>query len=190
MLTGYSKLISPEISLPGTFLQFLSGMHLDARWVAQKLELSGNWDTWATGNQRHQLQGVSDGSFKNHLGTAAFILVIEDDPQMCIQGRVVTPGNIEDHNTYRSELAGIYALTVVHWAVCTFYNVDFGQIEIACDGKSALLQAQFQEDFINTRYPHYDLILALETYHSGSGHGVMSRDTRTPMERNWTFGRV
>jgi hypothetical protein len=79
------------------------------------------------------------------------------------EGGLLPPGNIEDHNAYRSELAGIYALTVVHWAVCTFYNVDLGQIEIACDGKSALLQAQWQEDFINTRYPHYDLILVIRS---------------------------
>jgi hypothetical protein len=60
-------------------------------------------------------------------------------------------------------LAGIYALTVIHWAVCAFYTLEFGQIELACNGKSALLQAQWQEDFINTRYPHYDLILAIRS---------------------------
>jgi hypothetical protein len=79
-LTGYSKLISSEIPPPGTFRQFLSGMHPDARWVAQKLEMSGDWDMWATGNHGHRVQGVSDGSFKDHFGTAAFILVITDQP--------------------------------------------------------------------------------------------------------------
>jgi hypothetical protein len=36
-------------------------------------------------------------------------------------------------------------------------------MEIACDGKSALQQAQWPKDFINTQYPHYDLILAIRS---------------------------
>jgi hypothetical protein len=143
-------------------LQFLVNVHPEAQWVTQQVEISGDWDTWANGD-RHRLQGVSDGSYKDHFGTAAFILVVADDSATCIRGRVVTPGDPEDHNAYRSELAGIYALTVIHWAVCAFYNLDAGQIELACDGKSALQQAQWQEDFINTSSPHYDLILAIRS---------------------------
>jgi hypothetical protein len=46
------------------------------------------------------------------------------------------------------------------WAVSTYFQVPMGHMEIACDGKSTLQQAQWPEDFINTQYPHYDLILA------------------------------
>jgi hypothetical protein len=49
------------------------------------------------------------------------------------------------------------------WAVSTYFQVPTGQMEIACDGKSALQQAQWPEDFINTQYPHYDLILAIQS---------------------------
>jgi hypothetical protein len=94
-------------------LQFSVNVHPEAQWVTQQVEIFGDWDTWANGD-RHRLQGVSDGSYKDHFGTAAFILVIADDSATCIRGRVVTPGDPEDHNAYRSELAGIYALTVIH----------------------------------------------------------------------------
>jgi hypothetical protein len=150
------------MSSPQTFSQFLSNIHRDAQWVTQTVEVVGDWQAWAH-NSRHTLYGVSDGSFKDGFGTAAFILADAEDPQLCIRGRVVTPGNRKDQNAYRSELAGIYAMTVLQWALSKFFGITTGTIEVACDGKSALQQAQWPEDFINTNYPHYDLILAIRS---------------------------
>lgn len=75
----------------------------------------------------------------------------------------MTPGSSNDQNAFRSELAGIYAITVIHWAMCKYYQSATGQMEIACDGKSALLQAQWSEDFVNPNIPHYDIILAIRS---------------------------
>jgi hypothetical protein len=49
VLTGYSKLIPPEIPTTDTFLQFLVNVHPEAQWVTQQVEISGDWDTWANG---------------------------------------------------------------------------------------------------------------------------------------------
>jgi hypothetical protein len=138
----------------------LSGIHPDAKWVIDHVEVMGDCSAWAFSRQ-HALYGVSDGSYKDNFGTAAFVVGVVDHLQVCVRGRVVTPGSRDEQNAYRSELAGIYAITVIHWALCEFFNVKHGHIELACDGKSALHQAQWSEDFINTQHPHYDLILAI-----------------------------
>jgi hypothetical protein len=139
MMTGFSELIQTDgTHLTDTFLSFLSGINAEARWVVQNVEIVGNWENWAREGE-HRLQGVSDGSFKDRFGTAAFILVSPDDPTLYIKGMVITPGRPEDQNAYRSELAGmIYAITVIQWAVQKFYRLQSGQIEVACDGRSAL----------------------------------------------------
>jgi hypothetical protein len=54
-------------------------------------------------------------------------------------------------------------MTVIQWALSEFFGLTTGTIEVACDGKSALQQAQWPEDFINTNYPHYDMILAIRS---------------------------
>jgi hypothetical protein len=161
-MTGYSAIRHSNGSAPITFDQFLSSIHVHAQWAVQTVEVSGDWERWARAN-KHNLRGVSDGSFKNEFGTAAFIILSVDDPEVCIRGRAVTPGNREDQNTYRSELTGIYAMTVIQWVLSEFFGIKKGTIEVACDGKSALQQAQWSEDFINTNYPHYDMILAIRS---------------------------
>jgi hypothetical protein len=147
---------------PSSLSQFLSTIHQDAKWVVENMEVCGDWQTWALSNQ-HMLYGVSDGSFKDKFGTAAYVIGVVDKPQIYMRGRVVTPGNPEEQNAFRSELAGIYAITVMHWAVCEFFKLEQGQIKLACNRKSALHQAQWPEDFINTQYPHYDMILAIRS---------------------------
>jgi hypothetical protein len=162
VLTGFSRIRVPTQGKPSSLSQFLSTIHQDAQWVVENVEVCGDWQTWALSNQ-HMLYGVSDGSFKEKFGTAAYVIGVVDKPQIYMRGRVVTPGNPEEQNAFRSELAGIYAITVMHWAVCEYFTLEQGQIELACDGKSALHQAQWSEDFINTQYPHYDMILAIRS---------------------------
>jgi hypothetical protein len=155
-------MIHTTASPPTTFNQFLDNIHIHAKWVIQTVEVIGDWKKWASAGS-YTLYGVSNGSFKDEFGTAAFTILAADDPRICIRGRVVTPGNRTDQNAYRSELAGIYAMTIIQWALSEFFGIQNGTIEMACDGKSALQQAQWPEDFINTNYPHYDMILAIRS---------------------------
>jgi hypothetical protein len=161
-MMGYSEMCHLNVNTPSTFDQFLFNLPVYAKWAVQTVEVIGDWGRWALASQHH-LHGVSDGSFKNEFGTAAFIILSADDPEVCIRGRAVTPGNRDDQNAYRSELTGIYAMTIIQWALSEFFGIQNGSIEVACDGKSALEQAQWSEDFINTSYPHYDMILAIRS---------------------------
>jgi hypothetical protein len=70
------------------------------------------------------------------------------------------PGDTEDQGSYRSELSGLYCTGVIH-ALCEFYKIDQGTIEVGCDGITSL-----ERGFDETQYPsnaaqHFDLILAI-----------------------------
>ena len=56
--------------------------------------------------------GVSDGSFKDEGGTAAWIIENEAATQW-IMGTVEVSGYGSDQSAYRSKLAGIYAMVVI-----------------------------------------------------------------------------
>jgi hypothetical protein len=50
---------------------------------------------------------VSDDSFKDQYGTAAWVIEGSSDRQGRISGAVIVPGHAEDQSTYHSELVGI-----------------------------------------------------------------------------------
>jgi hypothetical protein len=156
-LTGFSRLRTYTKGQPSMFSQFLLSIHHDVKWEVENVEVIGDWSAWALSSQ-HALYGVSDGSFKDKFGMAAFVLGVVDKPQVYVQGP-------EEQNAYQSELAGIYVIAVMHWALCKFFKLEQGLIKLACDGKSALHQVQWPEDFINTQYPHYNIILAIRSIH-------------------------
>jgi hypothetical protein len=75
---------------------------------------------------------VSDGSFKDSYGTAAWIIKGSGgDNPLC-------PGLENDHSSYRSKLAGIYAIITVVNHLCSYYKIKEGVITLGCDGDSAL----------------------------------------------------
>jgi hypothetical protein len=91
-MTGFSTLIQPDGAHEAdTFSSFLARITEEAQWVVQNVEIVGNWELWACARE-HRLLGVSDGSFKDHFGTAAFILVSPDEPSMYIKVRLSLPG--------------------------------------------------------------------------------------------------
>jgi len=52
---------------------------------------------------------VSDGSLKSLLGTSGYIITTPDGPAY-IQGVNRVPGPLKDGDSYRCELAGLYAI--------------------------------------------------------------------------------
>ena len=103
---------------------------------------------------------VSDGSYKETFGTAAWVIEGSDD-QGRISGRVITPGGSESQSPYRSELKGIYATMIVVHNICSYYQITSGTIEFACDGLSALDRAFSHVSLISVEEPSYDLLIAI-----------------------------
>jgi hypothetical protein len=107
-----------------------------------------------------EIKAVSDGSFKDKFGTAAWMVYVNNN--CIITGRCVAPGGPDDQSAYRSELTGIYGIVSTIRYLQRAFNVS-GKITVGCDGLSALRQAENLCDFINPNIPHYDLIMAIRT---------------------------
>jgi hypothetical protein len=127
-------------------------------WVLDNIQFPKNIYDFIKGG--YPLVAVSDGSFKQGHGTAAWIIYFSDTCS-CV-GRVVVPGTPEDHSAYRSELTGLYAIA----ASILFIERRFGfsgPVTVGCDGLSVLHQVSNLGDFIDPTLPQYDLILATRT---------------------------
>jgi hypothetical protein len=92
-------------------------------------------------NIQHELQqshadikAVSDGSFKEKFGTAAWMVFVNNN--CIISGQCVVPGSPDDQSAYRSELTGLYGIVSTIWYLQQKFNVK-GNITVGCDGLSA-----------------------------------------------------
>jgi hypothetical protein len=103
---------------------------------------------------------VSDGSYKNTYGTAAWMIGTEERDRL-LAGKVICPGGPDDQSSYRSELTVLYAMMTVVFHLCQFYHITEGQVEICCDGASALTTAFDKGPFLSHYIPDYDLIGAI-----------------------------
>jgi len=78
---------------------------------------------------------------------------------------VSTPGSATDQSAYRSELFGLWGIFHTLTQLTAKHNLQEGQITVACDGLSALQQAQ-HDNPTNPTLAHYDIIGAIQTMKS------------------------
>lgn len=135
----------------------------DKKWSTQNAQhLANGRSELAQAIQSLTAMGVSDGSFKDQYGTAAW--TIQAPNSMAHLTRVnIIPGAPNIQSAYKSELGGLYGIIVAVEALCEHYDIDSGSITIACDGESALHYAFDWENKWLLKTPHLDLILAIQT---------------------------
>jgi len=78
---------------------------------------------------------VSNGSFKDGMGTAEWILC--NSTQISITGKTKIPSKVEDQCTYRSKLGGIFSLVLMIQHICQYYKTTISSVSIACNGLGA-----------------------------------------------------
>jgi hypothetical protein len=81
---------------------------------------------------------VTDGSYKDSYGTAAFILIPDIFSQ---EGRIMVdqiPGREDDIDAYRAEAAGIYGCIAFTNELMKHHQLANGTVTMACDCLSAL----------------------------------------------------
>ena len=108
-------------------------------------------------------KAVSDGSYKDDLGTAAFVLEGAIEEHHWILGTNRVPGIEEDQSAYRSELAGLYAIVCAVEDICKYHHIDKGSITIACDGESALYRSMDEESRVKSKQKQFDIITAIKS---------------------------
>lgn len=110
------------------------------RWAVDGFYSEDDGYTIADGILRGAATAVSDGSYKDCIGTSGFILRGANRTIGAIGDNVV-PGNPNEQSSYRSELAGISGVLAVVAAVCLKYDLSEGSLTVALDGEQAMLKA-------------------------------------------------
>jgi hypothetical protein len=125
--TGSDSFLLPVASPPASFTEFL------LEWCTQHLVVDNEGKDLAL-EIRSGISGtvmaVSDGSYKDSYGTAAWTIGTEDMPHI-IAGKAICPGGADDHSSYRSKLTGLYAILAIVNQLCAFYKVEEGTIRLA-----------------------------------------------------------
>ena len=119
-----------------------------AKWVVSNWTGTDNGANIAAAIRQGTAVAVSDGSFKNEAGTAAFVLE-GNNKRHRIEGVAEVPGQPSDQSAYRSELTGIFGIAVMITTICKIHNITEGSIEVGCNGLSALRQALEYEGDVN-----------------------------------------
>jgi hypothetical protein len=118
VLSGYGEIDVPHNTVPQNLAKFLEASPGNT-WCTQRIDIpqdAGHSLVYAIKN--NAAIAVSDGSFRQGFGTAAFVLEGYDQDQQ-LKGRVISPGCKEDHSAYRSELTGILATLTITNLLCT-----------------------------------------------------------------------
>ena len=110
---------------------------------------------WADAIREGYVAGISDGSFKEAHGAAAWTLI---GPGLSLTESDAVPGHASDQSAYRSELFGILKMIQRIHATCLAFDVTKGKVELACDGESAWYRV-FSPTYVpSPDVKHYDLL--------------------------------
>jgi hypothetical protein len=105
---------------------------------------------------------VTDGSFKDKLGTSGFTILptitSPEDEAFILTNQ--TPGAPEDIDAYRAELGGIYGIIRTTLDLCESFKITTGAVTVGCDCVSALQNVTCKYEPSPNR-PHHDLLSAI-----------------------------
>jgi hypothetical protein len=121
------------------------------------LESSGQLDILFHDFSTGQVIAVSDGSYFPGTNRISAAWIIESKCQtQWIMGSILTPGPTEDFSAYRSELAGLIAITItLKILACCLPSPR--HIIIGCDSQAALQSLTMNREDITSNSSHSDL---------------------------------
>lgn len=138
-------------------------------WVPEHIFIQGDERVLVQDLLAGNLRMISDGSFKNLLGTAVVQL------RSLTNGNIIwiycrTPGKPGDQSAYRSELIGLYAgILGVTWLFrewCPLHPAR-PRVQVGCDGRSALMNSFSSGS--NPADPQFDLVSSIHEAVKQSG---------------------
>jgi hypothetical protein len=106
--------------------------------VTEVQQCGANFQDMADSIERSELIGISDGSYKDDMGTSAWRLFYINLEDQQWTGQLLVPGQPSDKSAFRSELAGLYAMITLVNSLVDYYEVRNGTVELARDGIQAL----------------------------------------------------
>ena len=146
------------------------------QWAIRCFECTQNGAIIAQSIIRGNAIAICDGSYKDHFGTAAFVIQQGNSKEARILGANVTPGYPEEQNPYRSEVGEIFAIVIMVEALTKVFDIQEGTIEVGCDCESGLT-AIFEHKYDTPSQPHHDMI-----------HEIRKKIAASPI--TWKFRHV
>ena len=110
---------------------------------------------------------VSDGSEKDGVGTAAFVLC-GGNKELRLTGACVVPGEASDQSSTRSEQMGLYALGLVTLALVRKFGINEGAATMGCDGAISL-SSTFRDKDYDAEKNNFDLVIATKNVMAETG---------------------
>jgi hypothetical protein len=126
------------------------------QWAITEMSMEDNGLTIAAALQAGHAIAVSDGSFKDSQGTAAFVIEGADSSGRVV-GVNVIPGEEDSQSPYRSELGGVAGILEALHCICTAHSVTEGHVTVGLDGEQAMKEA-FGTWPLDPRRPDYDML--------------------------------
>jgi hypothetical protein len=160
--TGFAPISNNQSPQVTTFSRYLQLSEPGESWCFSHLDLSDDGHTLATAIKEGDAIAISNGSFRDQYGTAAWVLEGSNSNGRIV-GAVIAPGTAKDQSAYRSELVGIYSILLCVKKLCNFFHITQGCIELGCDGQSALDKAFNHVALIKIEDSNYDLLFAIRT---------------------------
>ena len=104
---------------------------------------------------------VTDASPSPYTNTAAVSwIIVTSNTKPVASGSSGCPPFYFQHDSYGSEMFGIYNILVVTKLVCEYYKEDDGSITIACDNDASLLHGTQSSEIRKIEPKYFDLIWA------------------------------
>jgi hypothetical protein len=138
-----------------------------AQWWYHTTATPSNHDLILQGILAGTALWVTDGSYKDPYGSAAFTLLPHLDATDGITLVNQTPGRDNEMDAYRAEVCGIYGCLAFTNELLQHHRISTGSITMACDCKPALLNI-FEKCFDKPAQSHYDVIHACQLLRAAS----------------------
>jgi len=151
LVTGHGCIVEAG-SIPTKEETFTKAWQIKMEHIGDMMKLAKSFHTG-------QVVAVSHGSYM-HVTRAAAWMIEAKTASNWIMCTGYMPGVEHDRSTYRSELYGLWGILHTVKKFIMGMGLTKGAMTIACDGLSALKQAQYQQ-YTNPSVAHYDLIGAI-----------------------------
>ena len=108
---------------------------------------------------------VSDGSYKDGVGSAAWIITSKQNQKIFIKGQCPTMGEPKSQDSHRSELFGILGGIFLLHKYVLLWNQPIGTITVGCDNTSAIAYAfdKYRYPVAMSSYPDFDVIQSIRS---------------------------
>jgi hypothetical protein len=120
-----------------TFKQYLEAQQQYA-WLFRHTQCSIKFQDLVDAIKEGRAISISNGSHKKKWGTASWIIMSDINEAEQCAGLHVTPGRKDHQSAFRSEIGGMYSMSVAIELICKFFHISNGLVSFGSDCQTAI----------------------------------------------------